>query len=91
MRLRWWRLSDWLERQGSGRTIVDTDRPCSICLQDFGNDSMVVVGPDGPGPAYMVCRGCKALYPDPHAAWHRADTWVSSITAGMGSQAHQRR
>ena len=89
MIIRRFTITEWLARRGSGRHIVDTERPCSICLQDFTLEDMTVVGPDGPGVSYLICTGCALLY-DPHTAWHKADDWVSSITAGLGSQLHER-
>lgn len=85
---RWYTLEEWLRRRGSGRkTVLDTERPCSICLLDFTNQDFMVVGPDGPGPSYMICKGCYQLHRgNPTEAFRKADEWVSTLTDGFGSQ-----
>lgn len=88
VQFRWWTVGAWTSRLGSGRTVPDVERPCSICLLDFDLASMVVVGPDGPGAAYMVCRGCKALH-TPESAWKKAHKWVSGLTSGFGADQFQ--
>lgn len=87
MRFQWLTVSEWETARGSGRTISDQERPCSICLLDFDNDHMMVVAPDGPGVAYLICGGDYQRYRAfPQMAWGLADRWVRTITDGFGAQ-----